>query len=153
MAPMSGARRLNWRIAGGAAALLTVLFGIQQWLAQPPTRQDLELGTSLLLQGITWGVWLLLLPLVFRVASSHPLEGRPTAGWVFRTVLEGAAFVVAHGVMSGTLRWAAGISIASDLGVVLGNSSFVRVREQLPPLLRHLRMLPGGRVPRRRARA
>jgi two-component system, LytTR family, sensor kinase len=122
MAPMSGTRRLNWRIAGGAAALLTVLFGIQQWLAQPPTRQDLELGTSLLLQGITWGVWLLLLPLVFRVASSHPLEGRPTAGWVFRTVLEGAVFVVAHSVLGGTLRWAFGISISSDFGVVLGNS-------------------------------
>jgi two-component system, LytTR family, sensor kinase len=122
MVPMSRKRRLNWRLAVSAAALLTILFGIQQWLAQPPTRQDLDLGTSLLLQGITWGVWLLLLPLVFRVAGSHPLDGRPTSGWVTRSAIEGGAFVITHGVMSGVLRWVLGISISPDLTVVLGNT-------------------------------
>jgi hypothetical protein len=115
-------RRLNWRVAFGVAAVLTVLFGLQQWFAQPPSRQDLELGTALLLQAVTWGVWLLLLPLVFRVAAAHPPDGRPTSGWVIRSALEGAGFVVAHSLLSGTIRWAFGISISADLGVVLLNS-------------------------------
>jgi hypothetical protein len=119
---MSRGRRLNWRLAIAAAALLTILFGVQQWMAQPPTRQDLGLGTSLLLQAITWGTWLLLLPLIMRVAASHPLGGRPTAGWVLRSAIEGAGFVVAHGALSGTMRWALGISISSSLWTVFANT-------------------------------
>jgi hypothetical protein len=119
---MSRIRRLNWRLAIVATALLTVLFGLQQWMSQPPTRQALDLGTSLILQGITWGVWLLLLPLILRVAAAHPLDGRPTSGWILRSAIEGVAFVVAHGVTAGTLRWALGVSVSSDLGVVLANT-------------------------------
>jgi two-component system, LytTR family, sensor kinase len=115
-------RRLNWRLAIAAAALLTILFGLQQWMAQPPSRQDLDLGTALLLQAVTWGMWLLLLPLIIRVAAAHPLEGRPTSGWLLRSAIEGAAFVAAHSVLSGTMRWALGISISSNLGVVFANT-------------------------------
>ena len=91
-------------------------------MAQPPSRQDLDLGTALLLQAVTWGMWLLLLPLIILVAAAHPLEGRPTSGWLFRSAIEGAAFVAAHGVMSGTIRWMLGISISSNFGVVLANT-------------------------------
>jgi hypothetical protein len=122
MVVMSRGRRLNWRLAIAAAALLTILFGLQQWMTQPPARQNLDLGTALLLQGITWGIWLLLLPLIIRVAASHPLEGRLTTGWVFRSAIEGVGFVVAHGALSGTMRWALGISISSDLWTVFANT-------------------------------
>jgi two-component system, LytTR family, sensor kinase len=115
-------RRVDWRIAVGAAAILTVLFGVQQWNAQTPVRQDLDLGTSLLLQAITWGVWLLQLPLIVRVAARHPLEGRPTSGWVLQSALEGLAFVVTHSLIAGTLRWMLGVSISSSLATVYFNS-------------------------------
>jgi sensor histidine kinase YesM len=122
MVAMSRGRRLNWRLAIAAAALLTILFGFQQWMAQPPTRQDLDLGTALLLQAITWGVWLMLLPLVIRVAAAHPLDDWLTTGWLLRSLLEGLGFVVAHGALSGTMRWTLGISISSDLWTVFANT-------------------------------
>jgi hypothetical protein len=122
MIQKSNSRGLTWGLAVGTAGLLTLLFGIQQWLAQGPVRQDLDLGTSFLLQGITWGLWLLLVPLIVRVADTHPFAERPTAGWVLRSAVEGAAFVVAHGIMAGTARWVLGIAISTDYLVVLGNT-------------------------------
>jgi sensor histidine kinase YesM len=122
MVAMSRTRTVNWRLAAGGAVLLTFLFGIQQWLAESSPRRDLDLGTSFALRGITWGVWLLLLPLIVRVAGRHPLEGRPTAGWVLRSAIEGGAFVLVHSQVAGFARWVAGLSVSSDLGVVLVNS-------------------------------
>jgi two-component system, LytTR family, sensor kinase len=122
MLPMPAPQRLNWRFIAGGAVLLTILFGIQQWAAQATLRRDLDLAQAIALQGITWGAWLVLLPLIVRVASRHPLEGRPTVAWVARTIVEGAAFVVVHALMAGTTRWAVGLSVAPDVATVLANS-------------------------------
>ena len=71
--------RIDWRFAAKVTAFLVVLFAVQQWITPPPVRRtDLELGTSLALQTIAWGLWLALLPLyavsyvVLRYASTLP---------------------------------------------------------------------------------
>lgn len=122
MIPMRKTRKVDWRLAAGCAILLTVLFAIQQWILESSPRREVDLGTSLALRGIAWGAWLLLLPLIVRVAALHPLEGRPSLGWIARSAIEGVAFVVAHGLITGLARWIAGLSVSSDLGAVFANS-------------------------------
>jgi len=119
---MSKTRRFHWPLAVIGTAVLSVLFGVQQWMAQTTARRDLDLGTALALAAITWCVWLIQLPLIIRVARRHPLAGRPRAGWVLRSLLEGSAFVISHSVIAGTLRWAVGLSVSSDFGTVMSNS-------------------------------
>ena len=114
--------RLDWRMALGCVAALTLLFGIQQWLGQPLVRRNLTLATSLSLQGITWGVWLLLFPAIAWIARRHPLTGRPPAAWWLRSALEGLGFICVHSVISAVARWALQLSVADDLGQVVMNT-------------------------------
>ena len=116
---------MHWRLAAGAAALLAILFAVQQGIATPARRQELDLGTSLALQAITWGTWLLLLPLIAASAKRYPLEGRPTAGLVVRHVIQGVGFVVAHAVLAACFRWAVGLMASSGLAAGIVNSLVV----------------------------
>jgi len=114
--------RLDWRLALGAVAALTLLFGIQQWLGQPLVRRSLTLGTSLSLQAITWGLWLLLFPAIAWTAKRPPLTGRPPVTWWLRSTAEGLGFIVVHSVLSAVARWALGLSVAEDLSQVVVNT-------------------------------
>jgi signal transduction histidine kinase len=114
--------RLDWRLALGCVAALTLLFGIQQWLGQPLVRRNLTLATSLSLQAITWGAWLLLFPAIAWVARRHLLAGRPPATWYLRSGAEALGFICVHGLISALARWTLGLSIAEDLGQVVVNS-------------------------------
>src|SRR5437773_6580999 len=117
--------RVDWRFAVGCAAVLASLFAMQQWIAPPAGRPDLALGTAFALQAVTWGLWLLLLPLIIGSARRHPLEAQPSAGWVLRFALEAAAFALLHGALGGALRWALGLAISSELGTAVLNSVVV----------------------------
>jgi hypothetical protein len=114
--------RLDWRLALACVAVLTSLFGIQQWLGQPLVRRNLTLGTALALQAITWGAWLLLFPAVVRVARRHPLTGRPTANWLARSAVEGLGFVVIHGLLTALARWTVGLSLSEELSQTVVNT-------------------------------
>jgi signal transduction histidine kinase len=116
--------RVNWTIAGATAAALVVLFAFQQWLGQSAVRRDIELATAIGLQTITWGVWLVLLPLIVRTASRHPLEGRLTLPWILGAVLVGLGFVLAHTTIAAAARWAFGFAVSSDFGTVFVNSVY-----------------------------
>jgi len=114
--------RLDWRLALGCVAALTLLFGIQQWLGQPLVRRNLTLATSLSLQGITWGVWLLLFPAIAWMARRHPLAARPAASWWLRSGAAGLGFIVVHSVLAAIARWTLGLSVAEDLGQAVVNT-------------------------------
>jgi two-component system LytT family sensor kinase len=116
---------MDWRLASGSAALLAVLFAVQQWIASPAGRREVEFGTSLALQAITWGTWLLLLPSIVWSARRHPLEDRPSARLVARHVVQGFGFVIVHAALAGFIRWAVGLSISSTLALTIVNSLFV----------------------------
>jgi two-component system, LytTR family, sensor kinase len=113
-------KRLDWRLALGCVAVLTLLFGVQQWLGQPLVRRNLTFGMALALQAVTWGVWLLLFPAIAWVARRHPLD-RPSAGWWIRSAVEGVGFICLHSVLSACTRWALGLSVSEDLGQVVVN--------------------------------
>ena len=116
-------KRLDWRLATGAAAALVLLFGVQQWLGGPVlARRNTTFGTALALQAIIWGTWLLLLPAIVRVANSHPLTARPTTGWWLRSAVEGLGFVVAHSLISAFARWSLGLAVSNELGAVVANT-------------------------------
>ena len=121
MVAMPRTRKVDWRLAVGCAVLLTILFGVQQSVADV-SRRATDLGTSFALRGIAWGTWLLLLPWILRVADRHPLEGRPTPGWIARSAIEGAAFALAHSLIAGFTRWISGLSLSPGLGAVIVNT-------------------------------
>jgi signal transduction histidine kinase len=121
IAAMASARRVNWRVVGVASVVAIVLFAVQQSVGTR-VRRDLSLATALGLQTVTWGVWLLLLPLIIRAANLHPLRGRPAPSWIARTVVEGVLFVVAHSVIAGVIRWVTGLAVATTLSAAIANS-------------------------------
>jgi two-component system LytT family sensor kinase len=120
---MPGRQRVSWRLAVAATVTLITLFALQQWMGTP--RREVDLETSFALQTIAWGLWLLLLPLIVRTAQRHPLEGRPSAGWIVRTAAEGLGFVLVHTTMAATLRWLTGLSISSTWSATVANSVLV----------------------------
>src|SRR5437016_1658373 len=113
--PPSIAPRVDWRLAVACTVVLAMLFGVQQWIA-PLTRPTVGFPTALALQGIAWGVWLVLLPLIIHSARLHPLDGRPTARWVLRFAGIGAVFATAHAMIAAVLRWTLGLSTTHGLG-------------------------------------
>jgi sensor histidine kinase YesM len=115
------ARSIDWRVAVGCALVLTVLFAIQQAASPGGARRDLDLPTSLGLQAVTWGVWLVLLPAVTWAARRQPLEDRPTAPWWVWTIACGLVFVVTHTMLAVVGRWALGLAAARDLSTVIAN--------------------------------
>lgn len=119
---MTSPPRIDWRFATLCAAFLTVLFAVQQWIAPPAARPDLGFGTALVLQGTTWALWLALLPLIIGAGRRWPLNGRPTPAWLLGHLALAAAFAVGHGMLSGAVRWSAGVALASDLGVAMANN-------------------------------
>jgi signal transduction histidine kinase len=115
---MSNAPRVSWTFAVGAAGLLTVLFAVQNYLST----EKLAFGVTLVRQATIWGAWLLLVPWIVRIARRHPLDARPTAGWVWRQLFMGGGFAILHGLVGGTTRWLLGVGISNNLGIVLANS-------------------------------
>ena len=119
----------DWRFAVGCAALLTVVFALQMWIAPPASRPELDLGTAFALQAVRWGTWLLLLPAILRSALQRLLDGRPTVGWMMRSTWHGVLFSTLHSLVAGTLRWGLGLSVSDQLldvlaeGVVVGFST------------------------------
>ena len=82
MGDMLPPRRVNWRLACTGAAILALLFAVQQWAGQSTARRDLPFATSVALQAVTWSVWLALLPLIVRFAGRQPLAGGANPVWL-----------------------------------------------------------------------
>ena len=118
---MTPTRRVSWPLATGLTAILTLFFALQQSFGGT-LRREVELPVALALQAITWGWWLVLLPLVIRVAARHPLAARPTAAWLGRAVAAGLGFVLLQSVLSSTTRWMCGLAVAPTLGGAIENT-------------------------------
>jgi len=107
--------RVDWRVAAACAALLAVIFAIQNWV----TRAGLSLATSLAQQATIYAGWLLLLPLVLRSARKHPLVRRPTRRWVLLQLWIGSCYSLLQAVLTGIARYALGLAVLDNLGDVL----------------------------------
>jgi len=124
----SGARadppRIPWAFVIGIAALLTVLFGVQNFLATNQTAY-----VAFARQATIWGVWVAMTPWIIGTARRHPLEERPTWRWVWTQLAIGGWWVVVHAILGGTLRWLIGVAVSENLVEVLASnlvSNFAR---------------------------
>src|SRR5215471_2235798 len=93
--------RIDWRVAIAGAALLSLLFAAQN-VAILGFRQSYLF--KLESQAITWGLWLVLLPVVFAVAGrTHALPVRSWRRWTFEvaasiaiTLVHSASIAIGH---------------------------------------------------------
>jgi two-component system LytT family sensor kinase len=105
-------RRVDWRFAALVAAILAVLFGIQQWI----NVDSLSFGVALARQTVVWGVWLGLSPFIFWYARKHPFGGEESGrAWLVRQAFAGGVFAIAHSVIASVIRFTIGIAVASTL--------------------------------------
>jgi signal transduction histidine kinase len=106
--------RVDWRFAVLCAALLTVIFAVQNWVTRALTFER-----SLAQQATIYCAWLLLLPFVLRSARKRPLTQRPTRRWVFTQFWIGSGYSLVHAIIAGVSRWLLGIAAFDDLSDVL----------------------------------
>lgn len=99
--------RIDWRIAIASAAGLAILFAAGN-TSVLGFRQSF--ATKLAGQSLSWGIWLVLLPLVFAVAART--HGRSLRDWrnVSVQIVASVAIALLHGVVIATVRWAAGVT-------------------------------------------
>jgi signal transduction histidine kinase len=112
----------RWRAALWITCLLVLLFTLQNYFAPPVVRQSLPLLSVFGLQVITWVTWLLLLPLIVRAVRRFRRRGRRD---LLIQVIIAYGVVVLHGLISGLARWSVGLSLSSDLLVVLRTATTV----------------------------
>ena len=116
--------RVDFRIIAGAAALLILLFTLQNYLTVAALRGQ-SLGRTFGLQIIIWTTWVILSPLIFAAARGWRRNPRVTPGAVISQLVIGFGVALLHSLVAGTARWALGVSVYDDLDVVLINYSVV----------------------------
>src|SRR3954469_3791193 len=103
--------RIDWRIAVGCAAALTLVFAAP---SVPILGVRTPLATRLANQGLGWALWLALMPLVFGIAArarrSRIGDWRNIAFQLAASV----AIPLAHEVSVATIRWFAGTTNATS---------------------------------------
>ena len=107
---MQSEPKISWRLAIAAAACLTLIFSVQNW-----AQTDATMGLSMVRQIIVWGLWLVLLPFVVRSARKRPFDETPRRQWMWGLVWTGLSYALLHGVLTGVVRWAIGISVYADI--------------------------------------
>jgi two-component system LytT family sensor kinase len=94
--------RVDWRLATVGALVMTLIFAAES-INVFGTRQPFS--TRLLSQGISWGLWLALLPVVFAVASHAHARGRADFRTIMLQIAASVAVPVLHGVLVAAVRW------------------------------------------------
>jgi two-component system LytT family sensor kinase len=114
--------RVDWRFAVGVTAGLSLLFGLQNYLAPTVRRGSDSFVVSLGQQVVTWATWLLLSPLVFWAARRWR-AGRSISASTFLT--QGVMCVVVsllHSLVAGTCRWLLNWSPSHEWTDVMSNA-------------------------------
>jgi two-component system, LytTR family, sensor kinase len=114
--------RVRWRVVFGVAAALIVLFTIQNYLTPVVQRGTDSFARTFALQVIVWTTWVVLSPIIFAAARRWRRDLRLTVGAVVRQFLVSLGVALLHAALAGTVRWTLGLSIATDLPVVIVNS-------------------------------
>jgi two-component system LytT family sensor kinase len=110
--PMVDAPRLDWRIATTCAVVLTFLFAIQQWAAGANSP---SFAVSIERQGVIWGMWLLLLPLVAATARRYPIVRAKRNRWLLQQIGIATVFAVVHSFAVSALRHLLGINLVDSI--------------------------------------
>ena len=107
--------RVNWRLVSCGAAVLIVLFTIQNYLVPTVARGSQSLGRTFGVQVIVWGTWLLLSPLIFRAARRWRRDRQVTVGSTFRQARYCLGVTLLHATIASTSRWTVGWAANADL--------------------------------------
>ena len=110
--------RIPWTVSVIGALVLALLFTVQNYFVPARAPRGWSLGEVFLNQVLVWGIWLVLLPVIFRAA--HALRRRPGAplSWLAQAGVAVTAALL-HAVAAGVLRWTTGIAVHSSLDDVL----------------------------------
>src|SRR5437763_13291959 len=93
--------RVSWRLVVTCAALFTVLFTVQNYLA---SIQDIAFLTILARQTVIWSVWIVLTPFIIASARRNPFTDQPRGPWIRRQLLIGGAFSILHSIIAAVVR-------------------------------------------------
>jgi len=110
--------RINWRYAFAAAVGLILLFTIQNY-SSPVVQRGQSFGRTLVLQTIVWGTWLILSPLIFRIAQAWRRQPQRTTSGVVSQLLISFGVALLHPAIAGTIRWSLDLSVYDDLPEVI----------------------------------
>jgi len=106
--------RVDWRLATMCAAVLTVLFTVQQEVNRTEATHA-SLGLICMRQIIVWGVWLTLTPFIVAAARRFPFGHTSRIRWVLGQLLLGGVFSLVHSVVGSLIRMGIGIAVYRDL--------------------------------------
>ena len=107
--------KVDWRFAVTGTVLLTLLFAVQQWLANMGSNVEISLPTALQRQTVIWFVWLGLLPAMIAAARRNPILGAPRKRWLLRQFGLAMMFSAAHSLLVSLIRHMLGIAIVDTV--------------------------------------
>lgn len=97
--------RVDWRIAVAAAAILTMLFAVLALPIARPTPAGVQFAPQVRSQVFMWGLWLLLLPLVFAISQRAHAMGLFTPKSIVLHIAAALVMAAIHGMLWGVIRW------------------------------------------------
>ena len=116
---------VQWRVAVACALVLTVLFAI---LAVPVggTPSGARFWTTLRVQALTWGLWLLLLPFVAMAVRRAHRKGVTSVRGFAVHLITGSCLALVHATAFAILRLVLGLAASDSVGgVVAATVAFV----------------------------
>src|SRR5262245_13641739 len=112
--PATSQPRVDWRLATMCAAVLTVLFTVQQSVNRTEATHA-SFPLIFARQIVVWGVWLMLTPLIVAAARRYPFGDASRIRWVLGQLLLGGAFTLVHSILGSLIRMAIGIAVYDNL--------------------------------------
>jgi LytS/YehU family sensor histidine kinase len=110
--------RIDWRIAIACAAMLTIIFSTQNTAILGGAAAKQSFASAVLSQAMMWGLWLLLLPLVFAIGARARVSGFKDSTNIALQILAGIGVALLHSTLLTITRWSFGLT-PSGLRTVL----------------------------------
>jgi two-component system LytT family sensor kinase len=101
--------RVNWKVAVACALALIVVFSTQNGAVLGGAAARQSFVGDVASQVLGWGIWLLLLPLVFAIGARARIHGLTTRN-VALQLLAGMGVALLASTLLATIRWAVGTS-------------------------------------------
>jgi two-component system LytT family sensor kinase len=102
--------RIHWRIAIAGAAILTIVFSTQNIAILGGAAASQTYADALLSQALMWGLWLLLLPLVFAIGARARVSSLRTSTNIALQILVGIGVALLHSTLHAVARWSLGVT-------------------------------------------
>lgn len=102
--------RIHWPAAVACAAALSVVFATQNNAILGGTAAAQSFTSALQSQAFSWGLWLVLLPLIFAIGAHARARTFKSLSTVVGQILAGIAVALLHSTLHATIRWSIGLT-------------------------------------------